>query len=209
MVHGSEWEQVAASTLSATRSEVGLPADPTGARLITVPQLSYFPTAVDRRSTEAPVTRVRRPRLPVPEPVRGQLIYVTLGSEIPKLPMLAPTARAAVDAARRTGLRVILAVGSADPAALDELDGVEVGRWVDQTEVVPRVRVVISHGGAGTTLDALAAGTPMITIPFFADQPVTAQSLAAAGHLRRRLDARASRQSIGPGSQPSQTGPLG
>ena len=68
---------------------------------------------------------------------------------------------------------MLLALGSADPAQLGDLSGVEVAPWVDQTAVLPRARAVISHGGAGTTLDALAAATPSIVVPFFADQPAT------------------------------------
>lgn len=94
--------------------------------------------------------------------------------------MFASTARAAVEAARRTGHRVIVSVASADPQTLGALDGIEVARRVDQAEVLPRARVLISHGGAGTILDALSAATPMITIPFFADQPHNADLLAAA-----------------------------
>ena len=47
--------------------------------------------------------------------------------------------------------------------------------------MLPRARAVISHGGAGTTLDALAAGTPTIAVPFFADQPRNAEQLVATG----------------------------
>lgn len=179
MVHGSHWERMAAAVLSATRTEVGLPPDPAADRLISAPQLCYFPAIIESRPTDAPVTRVRRPGLPVPQSDREPLIYITLGSEIPKMPMFATTARAAVEAARRTGHRVILSIASGDPGALGDLSGIEVASWVDQTEVLPRARVVVSHGGAGTTLDALAAGTPMISIPFFADQPYNADSLSA------------------------------
>jgi UDP:flavonoid glycosyltransferase YjiC (YdhE family) len=180
MVHGGLWEHAVAPILSATRTELGLPPDPAAERLIAVPQLSFFPTAIDRRSTEATVTRVRRPGLPVPRPVRDPLIYVTLGSEIPGTPMFAPTARAAVEAARRTGLRVVISVASADPELLGSRSGIEVVSWVDHAEVLPRARALISHGGAGTTLDAIAAATPMVTVPFFADQPFNADSVVAA-----------------------------
>jgi UDP:flavonoid glycosyltransferase YjiC (YdhE family) len=97
------------------------------------------------------------------------------------MPMFAPTVGAAVAAARQTGCRIVLAVGSADPRRLGDLTGVDVASWVDQSEVLPRARAVISHGGAGTTLDALAAGTPTIAVPFFADQPINAERLHTTG----------------------------
>ena len=106
---------------------------------------------------------------------------MTFGSEIPGLPMFVPAATAAVAAARRTGHRVLLSVGSADPSVLGDLSGIEVASWVEQAAVLPRPRAVISHAGAGTTLDALAAGTPTVAVPFFADQPWNAEQLAATG----------------------------
>ena len=127
------------------------------------------------------VTRVCRPGLPRPVAEREPLVYVTFGSEIPGMPMFVPTVTAAVAAARQTGCRVLLSVGSADPGPLGDLTGVEVASWVDQAAVLPRARAVISHAGAGTTLDALAAGTPTIAVPFFADQPLNAEQLAATG----------------------------
>ena len=67
------------------------------------------------------------PRLPRPGGHREDLIYITFGSEIPAMPMYTETARAAVAAARATGCQMLLALGSADPAQLGDLSGVEVG----------------------------------------------------------------------------------
>jgi UDP:flavonoid glycosyltransferase YjiC (YdhE family) len=181
MVFGNLWERLVEPALSASRTDIGLAADPLGDRLITVPQLSYFPAEFDREPHSPFVTRVRRPGLPRPAGDRKPLIYVTFGSEIPGMPMFAPTVGAAVAAARQTGCRIVLAVGSADPRRLGDLTGVDVASWVDQSEVLPRARAVISHGGAGTTLDALAAGTPTIAVPFFADQPINAERLHTTG----------------------------
>ena len=175
------WEGLVAPALSAVRVELGLDADPTAERLVAAPQISYFPSEFDLGSDSATITRVRRPGLPRPVEARESLVYVTFGSEIPGMPMFAPAATAAVSAARQTGCRVLLSVGSADPGRLGVLSGVEVASWVDQATVLPRARAVISHAGAGTTLDALAAGTPTIAVPFFADQPRNAERLAATG----------------------------
>ena len=155
---------------------------PPAERLVAAPQISYFPREFDRGPEPADVTRVRRPGLPRPVEDREPLVYVTFGSEIPGMPMFAPAATAAVAAARQTGCRVLLSVGSADPGRLGDLTGVEVASWVDQATVLPRARAVISHAGAGTTLDALAAGTPTIAVPFFADQPRNAEQLDGHPH---------------------------
>ena len=58
---------------------------------------------------------------------------------------------------------------------------VRVERWVDQADVLPRARVVVCHGGSGTTLGALAAGVPLVVTPLFADQPDNGRRVAAIG----------------------------
>src|SRR5918997_4363693 len=180
-VLGNLWERLAAPALSSVRTELGLDADPTGERLVATAQVSYFPREFDPGPQPADVTRVCRPGLPRPVQEREPLIYITFGSEIPGLSMFAPSVASAVAAARSTGCQVLLAVGSADPDRLGDLTGVEVASWVDQAAVLPRARAVIHHGGAGTTLDALAAGVPTVAVPFFADQPMNAEQLVATG----------------------------
>jgi UDP:flavonoid glycosyltransferase YjiC (YdhE family) len=181
LVLGNHWEQTVEPPLSAVRGRLGLDSAGTGQRLSTAPQVSYFPREFDRGAEVGSVTRVRRPGLPRPAEDREPLVYVTFGSEIPNLPMFAPTVMSAVAAVRRTGCRVLLSVGAADPSQLGDLTGVEVAAWVDQAAVLPRARAVIHHGGAGTTLDALAAGTPAVVVPFFADQPMNAEQLVTTG----------------------------
>jgi UDP:flavonoid glycosyltransferase YjiC (YdhE family) len=46
--------------------------------------------------------------------------------------------------------------------------GVRVERWVNQDEVLARAAVVVCHGGYGTMIGALAAGTPFVVISLFA-----------------------------------------
>jgi UDP:flavonoid glycosyltransferase YjiC (YdhE family) len=41
--------------------------------------------------------------------------------------------------------------------------------------------LVVSHGGSGTTLGALAAGLPLVVVPLFADQPPNARRVAEVG----------------------------
>jgi sterol 3beta-glucosyltransferase len=54
------------------------------------------------------------------------------------------------------------------------------------------MKVVVHHGGAGTTAAALRSGVPSIVTPFFADQPfwgkvVQKLGVGPAPILRRRL----------------------
>ena len=50
-----------------------------------------------------------------------------------------------------------------------------------QAHVLPRSAVVVSHGGSGTTLGALAHGLPLVLVPQAADQFDNAARAEAAG----------------------------
>ena len=44
-------------------------------------------------------------------------------------------------------------------------------RFVPQSEELPHCDLVISHGGSGSVLGALAHGLPQLLLPLGADQP--------------------------------------
>ena len=46
----------------------------------------------------------------------------------------------------------------------------QVEQWVDQDAVLARCTAVVSHGGSGTFLGALAHGLPQLCLPQAADQ---------------------------------------
>jgi UDP:flavonoid glycosyltransferase YjiC (YdhE family) len=58
---------------------------------------------------------------------------------------------------------------------------------VDQTRLLARADLVVHHGGSGTTLGALAAGTPQLVLPQGADQFANAEALCRRG-VALRLD---------------------
>nr|WP_237540789.1 nucleotide disphospho-sugar-binding domain-containing protein [Streptomyces sp. SID4917] len=58
---------------------------------------------------------------------------------------------------------------------------VHVEAWVPQADVLAGADAVVCHGGSGTTFGALAAGLPLVVIPFFADQPANARLVSEAG----------------------------
>ncbi len=58
---------------------------------------------------------------------------------------------------------------------------VRVERFVPQAELLPRCRLVISHGGSGGVVGALAHGLPMVLLPLGADQPLNAARCEALG----------------------------
>ena len=57
-----------------------------------------------------------------------------------------------------------------------------VERWVPQDEVLQRAAAVVTHGGHGSTMGALAHGVPCVVLPLFAlDQWFNAAAVARAG----------------------------
>jgi UDP:flavonoid glycosyltransferase YjiC (YdhE family) len=58
---------------------------------------------------------------------------------------------------------------------------VRVQRWIPQGELLPWCRAVVSQGGSGIALAALAHGLPSVLLPVGADQPHTAARVAELG----------------------------
>jgi MGT family glycosyltransferase len=85
---------------------------------------------------------------------------------------------------------VIATVGSQiDPAELGEVPAnVHVERYLPQALVLPYCDAVVSHGGSGTVLGALAHGLPMVLLPMGADQPLNAARCEELG-IARVIDA--------------------
>ena len=62
--------------------------------------------------------------------------------------------------------------------------GVAVHAYIPTSTVLPESDLVAHHGGSGTMLAALAAGTPMVIVPLAADQPDNGDRSVAAGVAR-------------------------
>ncbi|MGD8195329.1 glycosyltransferase [Herbiconiux sp. P18] len=88
-------------------------------------------------------------------------------------------------AASGTPLRVALAIGSADRAALGELPPT----WLVQ-EFLPQVALLaasaaaVTHGGNNSVTEAMSAGVPLVVLPFSTDQFAGAAALVDAGFAR-------------------------
>lgn len=81
-------------------------------------------------------------------------------------------------------MRILLTTGPGfDPATLGRAPAnAHVERWWPQRDVLPSAAAVVSHGGFGTTMAALAAGVPQAIVPLFAmDQHINAEQIAALG----------------------------
>ncbi|HEY1639182.1 MAG TPA: glycosyltransferase [Streptosporangiaceae bacterium] len=93
----------------------------------------------------------------------------------------ADTARAATEAIRAHGRRVLLGRGWADLALIDDQDDCLAVGEVNQQALFRRVAAVVHHGGAGTTTTVTRAGAPQVVVPQWADQPYFASRVAALG----------------------------
>lgn len=79
-------------------------------------------------------------------------------------------------------VRVLATTGSElDPQDLEVPAGIELRRFVSHESVLPSASLVVTHGGTGTVVAALAAGLPCICIPLGRDQHVTANTVAELG----------------------------
>ena len=140
--------------------------------------LSEGPLLTRSPGDEPGVHRFRTEAPPRREP---ELVYVTFGSEAAASHHFPGVYRAAIDAL--AGLPVLVTIGNRrDSAELGPLPPhTLVERWLDQARVMSRAAAVVSHGGSGTTLQALATGVPQAFVPLFVDGPANAARVAELG----------------------------
>jgi UDP:flavonoid glycosyltransferase YjiC (YdhE family) len=107
----------------------------------------------------------------------GALLYLSLGSlgsaDVELMQRL-------VDALAESGHRVIVSKGPRHEEIVlhDRMWGAET---VPQTNVLPHVDLVITHGGNNTVTETLHFGKPMVVLPLFWDQYDNAQRMAEIG----------------------------
>ena len=111
----------------------------------------------------------------------GDAIYLTLGTVFnAESGDLLARALAGV---RELGASVIVTTGR--QVAPEELGPqpphVRLERWIDQSTVMRGCRAVVSQGGSGVVLGALAHGLPSVLLPLGADQPHTSRRCAELG----------------------------
>ncbi|MFE6894645.1 glycosyltransferase [Streptomyces sp. NPDC057694] len=74
-----------------------------------------------------------------------------------------------------------LALTATDENVGSDLDHVEVTRFAPLAELLDGIAVVVTHGGAGTTLGTLARGLPLVVVPQGADQFLQAAAVTSSG----------------------------
>jgi MGT family glycosyltransferase len=115
-----------------------------------------------------------------PQPDGRPVVLVTLGTVDNRQPEFFRTCLAACAGAP---WRVLLAVG----AGVDRVEigsppaNVTIHRSVPQLEVLRHAAVLVSHGGMGGIMEALANGVPLVTVPQSAEQNATASRVAELG----------------------------
>jgi UDP:flavonoid glycosyltransferase YjiC (YdhE family) len=89
--------------------------------------------------------------------------------------------RRLVEMLAQTPHRFIVSTGPqhAEYALADNMWGAE---FLPQTNILPLVDLVITHGGNNTTTEAMHFGKPMIVLPLFWDQYDNAQRVHETGH---------------------------
>jgi UDP:flavonoid glycosyltransferase YjiC (YdhE family) len=182
-------ERAVIPAVDRARAEAGLPADPEGERLRAAPYFTDMPELLEDPAEPSPPRTLRFRTADAPEPAEPDadpLVYVSFGSVTAgaHLPLYPALYRAAIEALAPLGARILLTVGEdRDHADLGPLPpNVTVERWVAQDEVLPHAAAVVTHGGHGSVIGALAHGVPAVVLPLFAlDQWFNAAAVARAG----------------------------
>jgi len=183
-----------ASAIGDLRETIGLAPD-NGASICAEPVFTAFPAALGetRITNDAPMPfRVQMPseevRIDVPTPAWGPrngetFLYMTFGTMAGTTDRERAIYRTALDSVTDLPVQVLLTTGQnmAEHPLGDIPSNVIVETFVPQAEVLPHAQAVVTHGGSGTMMGALAAGVPLVIVPMFADQPDNARAVQAAG----------------------------
>jgi UDP:flavonoid glycosyltransferase YjiC (YdhE family) len=184
------------------REEYGLEPDPSGEMMSRHLVLSPFPESLRDPRNPIPSTsrgvrivdvdRTARPAGAVPDwstSIAGApSIYFTLGTVFNH--ESGDLFARVLAGLRELSANLLVTVGrEIDPATFGpQPANVRIERFVPQGEILPYVDLVVSHGGSGSILGALAHGRPMVVLPIGADQPLNAERISALG-VGRSVDA--------------------
>lgn len=117
------------------------------------------------------------------EPKRRPRVCITWGttSEFMGADVLNP-ALLAIEALADLDVEIVAALGKAGPRLLGEpRERVRVVDWMPLSMLMPTCDALISQGGPGTVLAAVAHGVPQIVVPQMSAQPLGAELLTASG----------------------------
>lgn len=179
----------------------GVDAGDLEALLRSAPRFSLLPPSLDSSDHDPIRWRAARPAgtATLPGDVEAfvarpgpPVVYATVGSVVGAIPpFLTRFAGAVLPGIEEAGVRCVLTVGrETDVELLGRVPPeVLVRPWLSHAAVMPRVELVLSHGGINTVLDAIAARKPQVVVPMQAgDQFLTGERLAGAGAATCLID---------------------
>ena len=124
---------------------------------------------------------------PLADPGDGLRVYVSFGSVIWRYyaqPALAALARLA-DVLSQRGARALISLGNHPASAAEqgrlERPGVRVERYLDQWGALRDADLFVTHHGLNSTHEAIFREVPMLSYPFFGDQPEMARCCQRLG----------------------------
>lgn len=89
---------------------------------------------------------------------------------------------AALEAFADSAGTTLLTTASVDPSRFRAPnERMHLTRFLSHAAVIPHVDLVVTHGGMGTTQRALAAGVPLVVVPWGRDQLETARRVVHGG----------------------------
>lgn len=193
-------KEVVGEALSELRDEHGLPPDPDLAMLSRYLVISPFPPSYRDPAFPLPATAHNiRPHIfdavhnNIAPPWTMHLnntptIYFTLGTVFNV--ESGDLFERVLAGLRDMPINIIATVGrEIDPAEFGpQPANIMIKQYMPQSAILPHCDLVVSHGGSGSVIGALAHGLPMVLIPMGADQPLNAMRCEALG-VARALDA--------------------
>lgn len=108
------------------------------------------------------------------------VVSVTFGTVFNERPNLF---RAVIDGLRDIDADVVIATGhSVAAASIEDIPPhIQLHDWVPWASLLARSSIVVSHGGASSTLGPLSFGIPLVLIPMAADHFTNADAVSAVG----------------------------
>ena len=188
MIVGS-FERAIKPALNAVRDTVGAPPAASIREIYSTAPLTLYLTAEPfeyRRSDWPASYRLVGPlsfdpSAKTPEwldEINQPIVLVTTSSEFQDDGKLVGAALAGL---RDQDLFVVATLPEGDPTTFDVAANARVERWLPHSVVLPRATCVITHGGMGATQKALAAGVPVVAVPFGRDQHEVARRVEVSG----------------------------